>query len=96
LEGCAICGSTWGDYWREIEGERMFFCCEICYFQFQNMIDEVKRKTSWNTVDSVQIEGDYRGRECIAKSGANSYAFLITFKSNGDIQKFEDRTLKEK
>ena len=91
LEGCPICGSTWGNYWNNIEGEKTFFCCEICYIQFRGMIEEVKRRNSWNKVDSVHIDGDYRGRECVAASGKNSYGFFVTFKSTGEILKLEDR-----
>lgn len=93
LEGCAICGSTWGNYWGEVDGEKMFFCCDICYFQFRNMVEEVKRRNSWKKIDSLEIEGDYRGRVCIAKSADKSYRFHVTFKSNGNLQKFEDRPL---
>lgn len=91
-EGCAICGSTWGNYWAEVEGEKMFFCCDICFVQFRNMIDEVKKRTGWRTVNAVNIEGDYRGRQCVAKQDdGSSYRFFIRFKSDGEIQKFEER-----
>jgi hypothetical protein len=36
-----------GDYWEEIEGQRMFFCCDICAIEFRNMIDEIKKRTGW-------------------------------------------------
>ena len=90
LEGCAICGSTWGNYWAEVEGEKMFFCCDICFIQFRNMINEVKRRTNWRTVDEIKIEGDYRGRECVARLENNSYWFFVSFKSNGEIHRFND------
>ena len=89
-EGCAICGSTWGDYWEEVEGQRMFFCCEICAVQFKNMISEVKKRTGWPSIDEVTIKGDYRGREVTALrgDGSSSYKFLVRFGSKGEIQKF--------
>jgi hypothetical protein len=89
--GCAICGSTWGDYWREIDGERMFFCCEICADEFENMLREIKKRTGWREIDEIKIEGDYRGRVVSAKSGDGpSYKFVVRFDSKGAIQKFEE------
>ncbi len=91
-EGCVICGATWGNYWREIEGQRMFFCCEICAAEFQNMIAEVKRRTGWEGLDEINIEGDQRGRNCIAISGSKRYPFFIRFNSDGQIQKFSEES----
>ena len=91
-EGCAICGSTWGDYWEEVEGQRMFFCCDVCAVQFKNMIDEVKKRTGWEAIDKIRIEGDYRGRDVTALRGdGSSYRFLVRFDSKGEIQKFSVR-----
>ncbi len=69
-EGCALCDGTWGDYWREIEGENTFFCCSICADAFENMVNRVKKETGWKKIDSVSIEGNYsKGRDCVATSG---------------------------
>ncbi len=94
-EGCVICGATWGNYWREIQGQRMFFCCEICAVEFQNMIDEVKRRTGWKSVEEIKIEGDQRGRNCIAISGSKRYPFFIRFNSQGAIQAFSEESPSE-
>jgi Ta0938 len=90
LEGCAICGSTWGNYWAEVDGEKMFFCCEICFVQFKNMVNEVKKRTAWNKIDSIDIEGDYRGRECAASLGKDSYRYFVSFDARGEIAKFRE------
>jgi len=87
-EGCAICQSTWGNYWAEVEGQRMFFCCEICEVEFRNMIEEVKRRTGWKKIDEFKIEGDQRGRICTALSDAQSYNFFIRFNPRGAIETF--------
>jgi hypothetical protein len=88
-EGCAICESTWGDYWEVVEGQRMFFCCEICATQFKNMISEVKKRTGWTTIAEIKIKGDYRGREVTALgSDGSMYKFIVRFGSQGEIQKF--------
>jgi hypothetical protein len=90
-EGCVICGATWGNYWSEIEGQRMFFCCEICAFEFRNMVDEVKLRTGWASIDEIKIEGDQRGRNCIAISGSRYYRFFIGFDSAGKILAFNEQ-----
>ena len=89
-EGCAICGATWGDYWAEVEGQRMFFCCEICEIEFRNMIEEVKRRTGWTTIDEIKLQGDQRERECTALAGGRSYRFAIGFNSQGAIRIFRE------
>jgi YHS domain-containing protein len=90
-QGCVICDSTWGNYWAEVEGQNMFFCCEICAIQFRNLVDEVKRRTGWKTIEEVKIRGDYRGRKCHATStDSQSYSFIIRFNSEGGIQKFNE------
>ena len=38
-EGCGLCNATWGEYHMDIEGEDMFFCCNICADIFQNMVE---------------------------------------------------------
>ncbi len=89
-EGCAICQSTWGNYWAEVEGERMFFCCEICETEFRNMIEEIKRRTGWKKIDEVKIKGDQRGRECTALANGRGYNFLIRFDTRGGIATFNE------
>ncbi|MDH2900659.1 MAG: TA0938 family protein [archaeon] len=86
---CAICGSTWGNYWKDVQGENLFFCCQLCYLEFQNMIDEVKKRTSWPLIDEFIIKGDYRGRAVTAKYKNDSFDFLITFGSTGLVRDFK-------
>jgi hypothetical protein len=93
--GCAICGSTWGNFWGDVDGERMFFCCEVCYFQFRNMIQEVKKRTGWTKIDELDIEGDYTGRRCDAtgvdgNDRRSNFRFFVTFNSKGEIQRFKN------
>jgi len=99
-KGCAICQATWGDYWEEIEGQRMFFCCDICAIEFKNMVNEVKKRTGWKTLDEIKMTGNYRGRECMALYGGrrectalhhgNKYSFSIRFDSKGEIDAFSE------
>ncbi len=69
---CALCNSEWGDHWEEVDGQRMFFCCWVCARAFDHVVQEVKRRTGWEALDEVKIEGDYRGRECAAIRGGRS------------------------
>jgi len=88
-EGCAICESTWGNYWEEVEGQRMFFCCDICAIQFKNMIAEVKKRTGWPSIHEIRVKGDYRGREITTlRDDGSSFRFLVRFGSRGEIQRF--------
>jgi len=86
--GCAICNSTWGNLWEEVEGERLFFCCGLCVLQFQNLVRRVKAETGWPTIDSLTIAGDRRGRTIHAIQGASSYDCALAFNAQGEIRTF--------
>ncbi|AWR98071.1 hypothetical protein DFR86_11350 [Acidianus sulfidivorans JP7] len=89
--GCGICGSTWGSYYANIDGDKIFFCCDICAKEFSNMIEEVKRRTDWKKVDEIDIKGNWsKGRHVMAKSGVERFDFYITFDEDGNIQTFKE------
>ncbi len=90
-KGCVICEATWGDYWEVIDGQRMFFCCDICAAEFKNMVSEVKKRTGWKTLDEVKMTGNYRGRDCTAFSAGNKFSFFIRFNSKGGIDAFMEQ-----
>jgi hypothetical protein len=89
--GCALCDSTWGDTWEEIDGERFFFCCPICAVQFRNVLDRVKQRTGWAHLDRLEIAGDRRGRVGTATRGDLEYRFEFAFNSEGALRRFEGR-----
>jgi putative zinc binding protein len=89
-KGCALCEATWGDYWEEVEGQQMLFCCDICATEFKNMVRDVKARTGWKSIDEIKMRGDYRGRDCTAVSGDRKYSFFISFDSRGEVQDFKD------
>ncbi len=66
----------------------MFFCCELCEIEFRNMIEEVKRRTGWKTIDEIEIAGDTRGRECTPTLNGKPYRFQISFNSRGEVNNF--------
>lgn len=90
-EGCALCEATWGNYWAEIDGQKMFFCCDICATEFRNMVNIVKEKTGWKTIDEIVMNGNHRGRQCTAMSSGKIYHFFMKFDSTGAIQTFAER-----
>jgi Ta0938 len=69
----------------------MFFCCDICAVEFGNMVNEVKKRTGWKTVDEIKMTGNYRGRECTALYQGRRYGFNIRFDSKGRIDLFVER-----
>ena len=66
-EGCALCDSTWGNYWREIEDQKLFFCCHICADLFENLIDQIKKKLGCNLIDEIQLEVNSKKRKIFVK-----------------------------
>lgn len=88
-DGCAICNSTWGNVWAEVEGERMFFCCDLCVVQFRSLIDRVKQTTGWAGVDAIEISGDRRGRTCDAAFEGKHARFGFAFNSEGQLLRFQ-------
>lgn len=93
-EGCAICGSTWGNVWEDVEGQRMFFCCDVCRIQFRGLIARIKHDTGWDRIDGLEIAGDRRGRTCRATLGSQVARFAFAFNSEGTLRQFvrEDPT----
>jgi hypothetical protein len=87
--GCAICDSTWGNLWEEVEGERMFFCCGTCVTQFRRLVDRIEKETGWPRIDALEIAGDRRGRTCVAQSGSETVRVRVMFDSEGELLRFE-------
>jgi hypothetical protein len=87
--GCAICNSTWGNVWAEIDGERVFFCCELCAVQFRGLLDRIRIETGWPRVDSIVIAGDRRGRTCDVAHGEAHARFSVAFNSEGSVLRFQ-------
>ena len=86
---CAICDSNWGDLWKEVDGERLFFCCEVCVVQFRNLIRRIKAETKWPSIDAIEIAGNRRGRTCRAVRGSESYSCTFTFNPQGVLRTFQ-------
>jgi putative zinc binding protein len=87
--GCAICDSTWGDHWEEVEGDRMFFCCALCAVQFQGLVARIRTETGWPALDEIVLSGDRRGRECTARCGGSTYRAGFAFNAEGAILRFQ-------
>lgn len=88
-DGCAICNSTWGNVWAEVDGERLFFCCDLCVVQYRNLLDRIHQDTGWAEIDSIEIAGDRRGRTCEVAAGGARAMFRFAFDPEGGILRFE-------
>ncbi len=90
-KGCALCGATWGEYYEEIDNEKLFFCCDFCALEFTNMIKEVKKRNNWDRIDELEINGNYyTGRTCTAKRQGKEYKFYVKFDDEGGIGTFKE------
>lgn len=91
-EGCGLCNATWGEYYRDIDGDRMFFCCNICADIFETMVEKVKKATGWKSIDYVELVGNYSsGRECVAKSDDKEFKYYFRTYGDGTFITFEKR-----
>jgi Ta0938 len=86
--GCAICDSTWGNVWAEVDGERTFFCCDLCLLQFRNLVERIKQETGWDRIEGLEVAGDRRGRSCVATSGSRVARFVFSYNSEGALRRF--------
>lgn len=90
LTGCALCGATWGAYWDEVDGKKLFFCCKVCARAYRTIVEEAKKRMGWASVDDLEMKGDHRWRTCTALRGTESYRFMITFFDDGRVRTFLD------
>lgn len=86
--GCALCNSTWGDYYATIEGTELFFCCEVCSSIYKKVVDKVKTDHQLKSLDYLEIEGTPRERFFTASSGNKTFKGRINF-LQGNIIKFQ-------
>jgi hypothetical protein len=87
--GCTICDSTWGNLWEEVEGERRFFCCQICLTQFLRLLARLKGETGWASIDEIEIRGDRGGRSFLARSGDATFRANVRFTPAGELLRLE-------
>ncbi|ABW01431.1 TA0938 family protein [Caldivirga maquilingensis] len=89
--GCALCGATWGEYYDEVDGEKLFFCCDLCAKGFKNIINEIKRRTGWSRIDKLTMVGNYyKGRTGVAMHGNEQFKFYVKFNDDADITIFNE------
>ena len=89
-EGCPLCGSTWGNYWRETEGRSEFFCCEICADQWETLGREIRERAGWSSIEAIEVEGNRWGRTISARSGETSYRCFVVFTPEGVLRRFDE------
>jgi hypothetical protein len=89
--GCAICDSSWGDLWEEVEGTRLFFCCPVCLRQFRELLERLRAGAGWDSVDELEIAGDRRRRTVRARRGTEELRAEFAFYPDGRLRLFEPR-----
>ena len=60
----------------------------VCARQYRAIIEEAKRRKEWDSVDSLEMQGDFRGRTCRVTRGSASYRFMISFFDDGRVRTF--------
>lgn len=53
---CALCGATWGEHRRSVQGETLNFCCGACGEFYELSIAEVRSATGWPRVDRLFLD----------------------------------------
>jgi hypothetical protein len=87
-DGCALCESTWGDYFEEVEGTRWFFCCALCAKEFRLLCTRIREDTRWPTIDELALEGGRYGRMAVARYGAGTARYEVRFDVEGELSRF--------
>ena len=88
--GCRLCGSTWGDWWADVEGREEFFCCELCAIQWTGLLAEIRRRTGWPDAGRVELTGDRWGRRGRATRENASLPFTVVFRADGTVRRFDE------
>ena len=91
LTGCALCDSTWGDYYKEIENSKLFFCCDVCASIFSDIVNRVKTAYDLTFIDYLEIQGNYKKRNVKVYSNGKEFFSEFSF-LNGKIINFNDLT----
>jgi hypothetical protein len=86
-DGCVLCGSTWGNFWAEIDSERRFFCCELCAVQMLSLIAGLRRELGASTVRGLVIDGDRRGRTASVEHDGGVSRYQFVFDSEGQVHR---------
>lgn len=81
---CALCHSTWGNYYETVENEKLFFCCDVCATIFKEIILKLKKIYNITTIETLSLEGTPRIRTYKVISNGQIYEGTITF-SHGSI-----------
>ncbi|MCI4353535.1 MAG: TA0938 family protein [Thermoplasmata archaeon] len=74
-----------------MDGERLFFCCDICLREFRQLVARIKSETGWDRIDSVQVAGDRRGRTCLATRAGTRYECAFAFNAEGSLREYSSR-----
>jgi hypothetical protein len=77
--GCALCNSTWGDYFKIIEETNLFFCCSICAELYDEIIKTLKTKFELTKIDNLHLQGNSKKRKFVLVTGDDKFSGEISF-----------------
>ena len=84
--GCALCGSTWGDYWKEIDGKSRVFCCHVCADSYSDLLHRIKEELGGSKFDNILVSGNPRARRATVKWEKEEATFSVSFKDEGGVR----------
>lgn len=86
--GCALCNSTWGDYHGKIEDTELFFCCDVCYVIYKQIVERIKKEYFLKSIDYLEIDGNPSERTFKAVNNNKTFTGKINF-LKGNIIRFQ-------
>lgn len=89
--GCALCDSTWGDYYENVEGSKLFFCCHQCALLYKEIISHIKNYYHITDIQNLELHGNPRERIFTLNSDNMFFRGKIQF-LNGKLINFLDLT----
>ena len=87
--GCALCDSTWGEYYENVEGSKLFFCCQQCALLYKEIISHIKNFYHITNIQSLELHGNPRERIFKVNCEKTFFTGKIQF-LNGRIINFLD------
>ena len=75
---CAICGKEWRGAYMEVNGRRLFFCCDSCARRFSKVLNEVNKVVDIKLVDQISMFSSTDGREVnVVDINGNRYRLSV-------------------
>ena len=90
LNKCELCHSQWGNYWKVFEDRKLFFCCQLCAVQYENLISTIQNQIENQRMSILEIKGTSRLRICRVIKNDKEYRFSLSFRADGQVSHFKE------